>query len=314
MRERIVPPKFFTDHNLADTSFESRFCLIGLWTMADREGRLEFIPAKIKRALFAFDTLSIEDVRNVVLELEDKKFLIIFEAAETQFIQIKDFKAYQRPVKQEQDSIIPCYFSGCGKVGTCYEHNPKILKQYQKQEFLFPDETEEKPKKKPTRMEKFADKAKEASNLYKTINSKALSDGRRNYARRLDEGGKHKDLMKAIKHYIQHIQSKKKYEFIYQMNNFFGLKQYFNDWINGEELLDKPDTKVINKQRNLANSIGRKISDGESFMITNKDGESFSVVKGSIEGIVAQSDDHSKSITIRPFEMDQWKIKKVKNA
>ena len=53
-RARNIKPGFFKNEFLADLPFETRLLFIGLWTLADREGRLEDRPRKIKMELFAY--------------------------------------------------------------------------------------------------------------------------------------------------------------------------------------------------------------------------------------------------------------------
>jgi hypothetical protein len=59
-RTRILKPGFFKNEHLADLPFETRLCFAGLWTLADREGRLEDRPKRIKSELFPYDDMNIE--------------------------------------------------------------------------------------------------------------------------------------------------------------------------------------------------------------------------------------------------------------
>jgi hypothetical protein len=47
-RTRQIKPGFFKNDELAELPIEARLLFAGLWTIADREGRLEDRPKKIK--------------------------------------------------------------------------------------------------------------------------------------------------------------------------------------------------------------------------------------------------------------------------
>ena len=47
-RARNIKPGFFKNEFLAEMPCEVRLLFIGLWTLADREGRLEDRPKRIK--------------------------------------------------------------------------------------------------------------------------------------------------------------------------------------------------------------------------------------------------------------------------
>ena len=47
-RIRAIKPEFFTHERLAELSPIDRLFFIGLWTVADREGRLENRPQRLK--------------------------------------------------------------------------------------------------------------------------------------------------------------------------------------------------------------------------------------------------------------------------
>lgn len=51
-RMRTIKPGFFTDEELVELPFEVRLLFVGLWTLADREGRLTDKPKQIKMAIF----------------------------------------------------------------------------------------------------------------------------------------------------------------------------------------------------------------------------------------------------------------------
>lgn len=54
-RIRQIKPEFYLDDELALCSRDARLLFPGLWMLADRAGRLENRPAKIKAQVFPYD-------------------------------------------------------------------------------------------------------------------------------------------------------------------------------------------------------------------------------------------------------------------
>jgi hypothetical protein len=102
-RARNIKPGFFKNEDLAECSPWARLCFAGLWTLADREGRLEDRPKRIKGELFAFDTI---DVEPLLKELERFKFIVRYETDGMKAIQISEFTRHQAPHYSESPSVI----------------------------------------------------------------------------------------------------------------------------------------------------------------------------------------------------------------
>lgn len=60
-RIRSIKPGFFLNEEVASLPFQWRLLFVGLWTQADRDGRLEDRPQRLKAALFPYDDLDIND-------------------------------------------------------------------------------------------------------------------------------------------------------------------------------------------------------------------------------------------------------------
>lgn len=103
-RARNIKPGFFLNEELVELPFSTRLFFIGLWTLADREGRLEDKPKKIKMHLFPADDLSVDSALN---DLEESGFLLRYEADGNRFIQILAFAKHQNPHRDEKPSTIP---------------------------------------------------------------------------------------------------------------------------------------------------------------------------------------------------------------
>ena len=103
-RSRNIKPGFFKNEVLAEMPFECRLLFIGIWTLADREGRLEDRPKRIKAELFAFDSF---DVDPMLSRLQADGFLVRYDVGGSRFIQIENFVKHQDPHYKEKASDIP---------------------------------------------------------------------------------------------------------------------------------------------------------------------------------------------------------------
>lgn len=105
-RARNLKPGFFKNEFLNTLSMEARLLFAGLWTLADREGRLEDRPLRIKMELFPLDTL---DVNDLLSELHNSvgEFIKRYEVDGQKYIQILNFKKHQNPHHRENPSVIP---------------------------------------------------------------------------------------------------------------------------------------------------------------------------------------------------------------
>lgn len=103
-RARNIKPSFFKNELLVDLPVEARLLFIGLWTLADREGRLEYRPKRIKFEIYPNDNF---DVEKLLYQLSDAKFIKIYQINGKSYIQIETFKEHQKPHHGEKASAIP---------------------------------------------------------------------------------------------------------------------------------------------------------------------------------------------------------------
>lgn len=103
-RARNIKPGFFKNEELAELPFEFRILFQGLWCLADREGRLEDRPKRIKAEVFPYDDV---DVNAGLSALEDAGFVVRYQSEETAYIQVLEFLKHQNPHCKEAASTIP---------------------------------------------------------------------------------------------------------------------------------------------------------------------------------------------------------------
>ena len=106
-RSRNIKPGFFQNEDLQELDFATRLFFIGLWTEADREGRLEERPRRLKNALFPVDDVVIEDM---LAGLARYDFIRRYERDGKRLIQIVKWANHQNPHKREAVSVLPGEF------------------------------------------------------------------------------------------------------------------------------------------------------------------------------------------------------------
>lgn len=104
MRARTIKPGFFMNEELAECSMQTRLTFIGLWGIADREGRLADRPKRIKAELFPYDAI---DVECNLVELEQHKLIVRYSVKNERYILIPTFLKHQKPHPNEKPSEIP---------------------------------------------------------------------------------------------------------------------------------------------------------------------------------------------------------------
>ncbi|MCI7403935.1 MAG: hypothetical protein MSS85_07605 [Pyramidobacter sp.] len=132
MRARNIKPGFFKNENLGDCSFQARLLFIGLWCLADREGRLEDRPKKIHAEIFPYDQEM--DTESCLVELSSQKLIVRYKHENQNLIWIPQFSRHQNPHPHEAESILPPYVEGDSEkieesnVITCHDMPLHVMK------------------------------------------------------------------------------------------------------------------------------------------------------------------------------------------
>lgn len=105
-RARNIKPGFFKNEHLAQLNPLTRLLFEALWCEADREGRLEDRPLRIKAEYFPYDDCNI-DTMLAQLQHSAGSFLTRYEVDGDRYIQIHNFKKHQNPHIKEAPSVIP---------------------------------------------------------------------------------------------------------------------------------------------------------------------------------------------------------------
>ena len=125
MRARDIKPGFYTNEQLAECSFAARLLYPGLWMLADRLGRLEYRPKRIKAELLPFDVV---DVTALLDELEVNGLIRRYSVDAKEYLWIPAFLKHQRPHSNEKPSVLPpCPEEGMTKASTSCDQGEKNL-------------------------------------------------------------------------------------------------------------------------------------------------------------------------------------------
>lgn len=103
-RMRTIKPSFFTNDLLAQVHPLGRILFAGLWCIADRAGRLEDRPQRIKIEVLPYDKANVDRLLD---ELASRGFIVRYESGGQRFVQIVNFDRHQSPHMKEPASTIP---------------------------------------------------------------------------------------------------------------------------------------------------------------------------------------------------------------
>ncbi|MCX5977671.1 MAG: hypothetical protein NTV33_12850 [Coprothermobacterota bacterium] len=109
MRARGIKPGYFKNEGLASCSQAARLLFVGLWLLADREGRLEDRPKRIEAEIFPYEEVNVEELLDELAGNRDGNgpFIRRYVGEGHRYITIVNFLRHQYPHKNEQKSIIP---------------------------------------------------------------------------------------------------------------------------------------------------------------------------------------------------------------
>lgn len=143
MKSRIIDPLFFKDEFIGELEPLAMVTFIGLWCLADREGRLEDRPKWINAELFPYsNVITCDDIERQLNTLSTiHPFIQRYTVDGKRFIQITNFSKHQHVHPHERRSIIP----KCTDVITCHAMSGALTSTSTYTSPLPP--AEEKPKK-----------------------------------------------------------------------------------------------------------------------------------------------------------------------
>jgi len=106
MRSRNIKPGFWENETIGRLTHTQRLLFIGLWCIADREGKLENRPDRIKHLIFGYDKQKI-DVHGELTVMARLGLVNLYEVNGMPIIIIPKFKKHQSPHHTERRSNLP---------------------------------------------------------------------------------------------------------------------------------------------------------------------------------------------------------------
>lgn len=103
-RSRNIKPGFFTNDQLAELPALTRLLFVGLWTIADRDGRIEDRPKKVKAETMPYDDFNCDEA---LADLQKAGFIVRYASGGTNVIQVVNWDKHQNPHVKEQPSTLP---------------------------------------------------------------------------------------------------------------------------------------------------------------------------------------------------------------
>lgn len=103
-RARNIKPGFWTNEHIVELDPWARLLYIGLWMIADRDGRLEDRPKRIKMEIFPADTV---DADALLSEIESHGLIRRYSVNGANLIWIPGFVDHQNPHRNEKCSDLP---------------------------------------------------------------------------------------------------------------------------------------------------------------------------------------------------------------
>jgi hypothetical protein len=105
-RMRTIRPGFFSNELLGELPPLARILFLGLWCWADREGRLEDRPKRLKTQILPYDDCDVDNLL-ITLSSGDDPFIIRYDFDKRKYIQILNFDVHQKIHPNEIESEIP---------------------------------------------------------------------------------------------------------------------------------------------------------------------------------------------------------------
>lgn len=107
-RARNIKPSFFTNEQVSDNCPLGRLLFIGLWTMADYKGDLEWREKTLKIQLLPWDECNLKEL---AINLDKSGLIRFYSDGNKIYLNIPNFEKHQNPHKNEREkgSDIPAY-------------------------------------------------------------------------------------------------------------------------------------------------------------------------------------------------------------
>ncbi len=108
-RKRMIDPSIWINEDFGTLSSLAELVFIGLFSIADDEGRGKASPAYIKAVLFPYkDDLRIADIEKALSEISSKMSVIFYSCDENKYYTLTSWNTFQK-IDKPTESKIPAY-------------------------------------------------------------------------------------------------------------------------------------------------------------------------------------------------------------
>jgi hypothetical protein len=97
-RARNIKPSFFQNEQLGMLNALDRLTFIGMWTIADYKGCIEFRPMRLKVQIMPYDNCDIEEI---AINLDKSGLIRMYSVQGKRYLKIINFNKHQNPHKNE---------------------------------------------------------------------------------------------------------------------------------------------------------------------------------------------------------------------
>ncbi len=230
-RIRTIKPDFFESESLAQCSMEARLVFIGLFTIADDEGRLKDLPRKLAGEVFPHDDISPEQMSVWLDELENAHCIARYTHENAHFLHIPHWNAHQK-IAHPTPSRLPAPPDECEPI-------PEILGEIPQasEKLSIGSRNKEVGNRNAHRkgVRVYDEKFDEVWEHYPRKKSKAYA--LKAYTARRREGISHDDLLTATKNYAAYVKSRHTDpEYVLWGATFFGPNERWKDYLEAEQM------------------------------------------------------------------------------
>lgn len=272
-RARNLKPSLFKNELLGMADPLLTILFQSLWCLADREGRLEDRPLRIKAETFPYREGI--DVNVYLTELERLQFICRYEVDSKRVIQVLNFAKHQNPHKTEKQSSLPenpyksdsCDVTDIAPLnnGTCRADSLLLIPDSLLETSCAIDAQKSgKPEQKQKKQQaEYSDDFEAAWSAYPArAGGDSKKDAYRHWCARLKEGVTVQQMQEGVKRYAAFSKATGKLntEFVMQATRFFGTGRNF----------EQPWTAPIQNRNNGRPSINAPFEAGVDDDIFNQ--------------------------------------------
>ena len=121
-RIRSIKPDFFKNEDLAKLPYQCRLFFIGVWTLCDRRGFVEYRPEKIRAEIFPYSRVNVD----LLIQQLSNGFLKMIDIEGKKYLHVNNFCKHQVINVKENESTVPAqYWNSADTVPAQYENYRK---------------------------------------------------------------------------------------------------------------------------------------------------------------------------------------------